>query len=143
MEFPVTIESQDDFDNLVKSRLDREKTKQSELQEQLDAATAEKQELETKAAGLETRATTAEQWRQDREAQDQRAELVKKVADEFGIDAKALRGSTEDDLRAHAEDLKSIIPPPSGPVVPGQEKSPDKPAANELSEFVSDFFGGD
>lgn len=34
MEFPVTIDSQEDFDKLIKPRLDREKTKHADLETQ-------------------------------------------------------------------------------------------------------------
>lgn len=50
MEFPVTIESQEAFDGMVKDRLAREKTKHDELQAQVTSLTSEKDAL-TKAAG--------------------------------------------------------------------------------------------
>lgn len=39
--FPVTLESQDDFDRLIKHRLDREKAKRARLQARIDALTAD------------------------------------------------------------------------------------------------------
>lgn len=118
MDFPVTVNSQDDFDKLVKDRLEREKTKRTDLQDQVDALTAEKQELETKASKWEARATTAEQWKTERETQDEQAKTAKAIADEFGIAVEALKGSTEEELRAHAEILKPLIQPPAAPVLP-------------------------
>lgn len=46
MDFPVTVESQADFDDLVKERLARETRKQEDLQTQLDKVVAEKTAIE-------------------------------------------------------------------------------------------------
>lgn len=130
MEFPVTIESQEAFDQLIKPRLEREKTKQSDLEKQVEALTAEKQDLETKVTDLESRATAAEQWKSDREAQDEHAKITKAVADEFGITPEALKGATEEELRAHAEILQPLIQQPAAPVLPNVG---DQPQDNKLT----------
>lgn len=143
MDFPVTIESQDDFDKLVKSRLDREKTKQDELQQQVDALTAEKQELATQNDTLTQRAESAEQTIADRDAADAHSKLVSDIAGEFGVDSSVLRGTTEEELRDHAGVLKQLLASqPVAPVVPNAGDSPKNPAPTEEEQFVSELFGG-
>lgn len=146
MEFPVTIESQEAFDEVIKDRLSREKTKQVDMQQQIDALTAEKQDaakqitdLTDKVASAETRADEAEKWRTDRETADQVTELRATVAKEFGIDAKTLRGADEAELREHAQVLKDAMP--AVPVVPNIGDSPSG-EASVATQFVTDFFGG-
>src|SRR5690625_1021478 len=102
MDFPVTIESQDDFDKLVKSRSDREKTKQDELQQQVDSLTAEKQELATQNETLTQRAESAEKTIADRDAADAHAKLVSDIAGVCGVDSAVLRSSNEEELSDHA-----------------------------------------
>lgn len=143
MEFPVTIESQDDFDKLVKSRLDREKTKQDELQQQIDSLTAEKQELANQAETLTQRAESAEKTLSDREAADAHLKLVTDIAAEFDVDSAVLRGSTEEELREHAAVLKQLITSqPVAPVVPNAGDSPKRIAPTDLEQFASELFGG-
>ncbi len=143
MDFPVTIESQDDFDKLVKSRLDREKTKQDELQQQIDSLTAEKQELVTQAETLTQRAESAEKTNADRDAADAHSKLVADIAGEFGVDSTVLRGATEAELRDHAAVLKQLLTSqPVAPVVPNAGDSPNKPAPTDLERFASELFGG-
>lgn len=146
MEFPVTIESQEAFDAVIKDRLAREKTKQADLQAQVDSLTAEKQELESKSADLvaasqaaEERASSAEKWRTEREATDNADKLRKSVASEFGISAEALRGDTEESLKEHAQILKGLMP--VAPVITDIGDSPSS-RSSDASEFVAEFFGG-
>ena len=96
MDFPVTVDSQEDFDDLIKPRLEREKTKRVDLQKQVDSLTAEKQELTTKVTDFESRATAAEQWKNERETADALNETRSAVAKEFGVAVEALRGADED-----------------------------------------------
>lgn len=150
MDFPITVESQDAFDELVKSRLSREKTKQTELEQQLETLTAEKQELETKATGLESkatemesRATAAEARVTEFESEKTRAELVSKIADEFKVDAAVLRGSTEEELKSHAEALKPLYSAKTGPL-PDLTKTPtNEPKASPEHDLVKTIFGKD
>lgn len=144
MEFPITIESQEKFNELVSTRLAREKTKQDQLQSQLDVVTAEKQDLESKNNQLTQRATAAEQWKQERESADTHATLVKQIAEEFSLDSSVLRGSTEEELRSHAEVLKPLVQQPVAPVVPGAGQSPNKNSdPDPAREFLRDIGLGD
>lgn len=91
MEFPVTVESQEAFDTMVKDRLAREKTRQDELQAQVTALTAEKETLTKAASGQEAAIEAAK-----KEAADAaKAEVTDSVA-------KVLRAA---EVRALAAEL--------------------------------------
>ena len=92
------------------AKANAEKAKRfDELEEQ------SKSELEKAIA----RAETAEKWKADREAKDAAAGMAAEIAKEKGVPVEALRGSTREELEAHADTLASILPKP--PVAPGAE----------------------
>lgn len=107
---------------------DRAKSNKAALDEltgKYTAAESEKTELATKL--------------QTYEAEKERAALVADVAKEKGVPATALRGNTREELEAHAEAIAELIKP-SGPVIPGQERTPDKVTENPLREFARGVF---
>ena len=71
--------------------------------------------------------------------QQERAALVSEIAEANKVPASALRGSTREELEAHAAVLAELIKP-SGPVIPGQEKSPEKVGDDPLREFTRNLF---
>lgn len=73
------------------------------------------------------------------EAEKERATLVSEVAEAAKVPASALRGNTREELEAHAKVLAELIKP-SGPVIPGQELTPDKVTENPLREFTRNLF---
>ncbi|MCM6761400.1 hypothetical protein NB037_03125 [Rathayibacter sp. ZW T2_19] len=127
MEFPVTIDSQDAFDGLVKERIGRVEAKYADygdLKKRADdadaaiaAAQQERDQAATRAADLETEVskfTAKEQlatWRSD-------------VATATGIPAAILRGSTKEEFEAHAAELKPLLTAQEAPVIPSQGDSP-------------------
>jgi len=94
----------------------------------LDAVKAEKEALAGKVAEFQ--------------AEKERADLVTSVAEESGVPATALRGTTLEELTAHAETLKALLKP-SGPIIPGQEKTPSKVPESEDRTAVKKLFGSD
>lgn len=74
------------------------------------------------------------------EAKEARTTLLNEVAEASGVPANLLRGETKEDLLAHAEVLKPLIKP-SGPVIPGQEKTPYKVPDSPNRAFVGKLFG--
>lgn len=138
MDFPITIESPQDFDELVSERLSQEESK-------IAALTAENQDLTDKLAASEGRATAMEIWRADREAADHAQALRAQVAAEFGVPEDVLRGDTEDALKAHAEQIKPLLTPspPPNPVVPTIGDFPETPPFTAEREFVQNLFGND
>lgn len=73
------------------------------------------------------------------EADKERATLVSEIAEANKVPASALRGSTREELEAHAAVLAELIKP-SGPVIPGQERTPDKVGDDSLREFTNKLF---
>lgn len=76
--------------------------------------------------------------------------LRMRVAAEKGIDAegmKFLAGSTEDELRASADELielaKKMAPKPAAPIIPTDGNTPSNISEpSHLGQFAQDFFGG-
>lgn len=82
-----------------------------------DAEQANMTELEQ----WKSRAESAEQWKAQRESQDSAAQLAKDVAEAKGVPVGALRGSTREELEAHADELLTYLPKkPAAPSADGQ-----------------------
>lgn len=129
--------SQDELDRIIQKRLDRERSRFSDYDD-VKARAEKAAELESVAADLRKR---VEQF----ESRDARSALVKKVADDNGVDADLLaemRGDSEDDLTAQAKRLADRLKPAS-PVIPGQAKSPENAPRDELREFARQLFNKD
>jgi len=141
MEFPVTIDTQDAFDQLVKERLGREKTKVDEATARADAAEAakataeqERDAAQTRATELETQVTTLGAQVQGFESEKQINQLRADIAKTAGVPAAILRGSTKEELEAHAAELKPLLTAQEAPVIPNQGDSPTNPAATDSEE---------
>lgn len=96
-------------------------------------------ELTGKYTAAETERQTLAEKVQTFTQQQERAALVSEIAEANKVPASALRGSTREELEAHAAVLAELIKP-AGPVIPGQEKSPDKVADDPLREFTRNLF---
>jgi len=97
-----------------------------------EASKSEAQKLADRAAAAEAKVAQFESEKQQRE-------WVKAVADATGVPAAALRGSTLEDIQAHAETLKSLVsqepPAPRGPTVPSEgTKAGDGREVSQLSQ---------
>lgn len=150
MEFPITIESQDDFDRHIKDRLDRQKKTIDDLTARAETAESTLADTEQARAALEqerdaavTRATTAETRVGEFETRENIAKLRAEVAQASGVPAAALRGNTKEELEAHAAELKPLLTAQEAPVIPNQGIQPEKPAAGEGEEraAVRTLFG--
>lgn len=107
----------------------------------LETVTAERDKAAGRVAELETANGTLSQRVQEFESKETRSALLQKVSEETGVDASVLRGSTEEELREHAETLKGFLDAaPVAPVVPGQGKMPETKDNPELV-FVGNLFG--
>lgn len=75
----------------------------------------------TEQEKLLARAEAAEKKLADRDAKDAAAATAAEVAKEKGVPVEALRGSTREELEAHAEALAAILPKkPAAPSADGQ-----------------------
>jgi hypothetical protein len=99
-----------------------EESQKSDLQRALDRAEA----AERRAAEFET-VQQIQAWKAD-------------IAKATGVPAQYLRGTTEDELKAHAEELKPLVQN-RGPVIPGLGNIPSTTPTDERT-FVRDLFGG-
>lgn len=109
MDFPVTVESQTAFDELVRERLGRETAKQTELQEKIDALTVERDDLKKNTGDQETAIETAKQ--------EGKAEATSELTDKFRAQlrnaevralAAELHFNDPADALAHIGDLSDI-----------------------------------
>ena len=107
------------------SRSKANKAALDELTAKHELTAAEKSELATKL--------------QTYEAEKERATLVSEVAEAAKVPASALRGNTREELEAHAAVLAELIKP-SGPVIPGQELTPENVGDDSLREFSRRLF---
>lgn len=73
------------------------------------------------------------------ETKDAHNALLSEVSRASGVPASALRGDTKEALESHAEELKALIKP-TAPVIPGQERSPQKISSSPEAEFVGKLF---
>jgi len=125
---PETPAQEPDWKSLARkweSQSKQNKAALDELTGKFTAADSERTELATKLQALE--------------AEKERAALVSEVATAEGVPASALRGNTREELEAHAKVLAELIKP-SGPVIPGQERTPDKVGDDPLREFTRNLF---
>lgn len=142
MEFPVTIDSQEALDELIKPRLAREKTK-------LDDATARAAKAEADLAAIAQERDTLKATNADLqgkvdgfESDKQLTALRAQVAKDKGVPVDVLRGATKEELEAHADEIKPLIKA-RGPVLPNVGDTPDKTATGEEAEreAVRQLFG--
>lgn len=142
MEFPVTINSQDEFDGLVKDRINRVKSQFSDyddLKSQLGQFEAFKAQAEQSLAEAVARAEAAEGKVTEFETAKQINDWRTEVAQATGVPANALRGSTKEEFEAHAAELKPLITG-TGPVIPSQGDQPTATASkNPWSEVLSEL----
>lgn len=147
MEFPVTINDQAGFDELVKARLERERSKfadYDDIKSQVASLTKERDEATDKAdkaladfAALEaSQKEAAERAERERELEQWRNEVAK----ETGLPADLLVGDTREELEVFAEKLKPHFN--NAPHVPDPGKTPDTPPKDEeMREFTRNLFG--
>lgn len=91
--------TQAELDGIVKSRIDKQNAKHA----------GEVDSLNAKIAELTKRCDELAGERDALNAKAQRDAILANVAAEYGIDASVLRGDTEDEIKAHAEQLKSVL----------------------------------
>lgn len=131
MEFPVTIESQDAFDGLVKERIARVEAKfadYGDLKKRADEAETAKAAAEQERDAAASRAIEAETKVSGYESEKQITKLRSDIAKEAGVPVNLLRGSTKEELEEHAAELKPLLTAQEAPVIPTQGDSPSSTA---------------
>lgn len=130
---PVT--SQEDLDRIIENRLVRERRKLADYDQLKEQA--------GKLSGLQAKLEEAEAKVSEFKERDQIATWKHEVAKETGVPESVLRGSTLDDIKAHAQSLKEVISSrPVAPVVRGQGDQPSSSVSNG-QRLVRELFGRD
>ena len=110
-------------------------SRSKENHEALETVTGERDKLTEQVTELTSKVTEfekAEQWRG----------LVADVSKKKGVPADALRGSTREELEAHADVLADLIKTKE-PVAPGQGLHPSQAPVDETREFAKRLFHKD
>lgn len=132
--------TQADLDRIIADRLSRERAKYadySDLQKKAKAFDEAQEAAKTEQQKLADRAAAAEAKVAEYEARAKLANFAKEIVKDSKVPADALRGTTEDEIRAHFEQLKALIPADSEkeddgkPYVPYRELSKSKADAPE------------
>lgn len=135
-------QSQDELNKLISKRVAREREKFADyndlkstsesLSKSLEKTKTERDNLKAQIEGLEK----AEQVRSLKES------IAEEYA-EYGIRSGVLRGESEEELREHAEDLKSIMGSRVGSShIPRQGDVPPQAPASEELKAARSLFGG-
>ena len=138
MEFPITVESQEQFDGLVKDRLGRQQKTIDDLTTRADTAEASLATVTQERDAAVTRAETAEKSVAEFEGKEQVSKWRTEVAEATGVPAGILRGTTKEDFEAHAAELKPLLTAQESPVLPNQGKTPNAPATTSKWAGVID-----
>lgn len=120
-EFTV-IETQEQFDNAIKARLDREKNKYTEqlngyeeLKTQFEDAQKQISDLSAALQSANDKASSFDEQIAERDSKIQAYEMASvktKIANEMGLSFDAidfLQGSDEESIRKSAESLKNLV----------------------------------
>lgn len=145
--------TQADLDRIIADRVSRErakfadyaalKTKAAEFDKLADAQKTELQKAQERADAAEKRAA-------EFESRDQRAKWAADIVKDSKVPASALRGATEDELKAHFEELKALIPAEEapkpkpgavGPYVPTEGSNPTGTLGGPRQAFAN-FLSG-
>lgn len=123
---PIT--TQEDLDKVIGARLAREREKYADYDD-LKAAASKLAEAEERLSQIDAQAAL-DKIRND-------------VAQETGVPAELLRGSTKDELTAHASALAEVLKArPSVPVIPTQGATPSVSEADSARRaFAQELFG--
>lgn len=87
------------------------------VRERVDRANKQRKELESEKKGLTEQIANLSAELEVYKQKELLRELAEKVSEETGVPANVLRGTSEEELRSHAESLKSLIVTPSAPYV--------------------------
>lgn len=115
---PIT--TQEAFDKAVQARINR---------------------VNAKVAAEKARAENAEKELADLKNANQIRDWKEEVADETGVPVKLLRGSTKEEIKAHAEDIAASFKPDAAPVVESDGKQPGSPKNDPYADLANSLFG--
>jgi len=133
--------TQADLDRIIQDRVARVQSKYADYDDlkakagQVEAFQSRISELESTNGELTGQVQTFTQ-------EKERAALVSAIAKDKKVPADALRGTTKEELEAHADQLAELFKP-SGPIIPGQESTPGQVPGSPERKFVGSLFGSE
>lgn len=133
--------SQADLDRIIQDRVARERSKYADYDD-LKAAAGEVEAFKSRIGELEATNSELDGKVKTFETEKERSVIVADVAKVKKVPASALRGNTREELEAHADELAELFKP-SGPVVPGQERTPNNIPDSPTRQFVGKLFGSE
>ena len=133
--------SQADLDRIIQDRVARERAKYADYDD-LKATAGQVDTFQSRISELEATNGDLSGKVEAFEAKETRATLASDIAKTSGVPVAALRGNTREELEAHAADLAPLFKT-SGPVIPGQERTPHSIPASPDRQFVGKLFGSD
>jgi hypothetical protein len=135
---PIT--SQQELDQALKTRLERERAKfkdyndlKAKAAEFDKVAEAQKSDLQRQVERAEAAEKEAAELRSAREIEGWKAQVSKKT----GVPANVLRGSTLDELEDHAASLKSLLPEPRPGRVPSEGRTVTTGSGDPAQQLAS------
>lgn len=133
--------TQEELNRIIQDRVARVKNQYADYDD-VKARAEQAGTFESRIAELEATNGELTGKIQSFESEKERAEIISAVAKDKKVPAGALRGSTREELEAHADQLAELLKP-SGPVIPGQELAPDKIPSSPNVAFARQLFGKD
>lgn len=115
------------------------------IRERVDRANKQKKELSSENKELAEQVKNLSAQLEELQTEKHLRELVKSISEETGVPANLLRGTTEDELREHAEELKGYISKPSAPYIgsdgfAADGKEQKQSARDKFAETIDDLF---
>lgn len=134
------INTQEEFDQRIKERIDRAEAKvrgEYADYDDLKAAAASAQKSAEELAALKKE-------KADREAAEELRKVAQEVAEEAKVPASLLRGSTREELEAHAKAIAEEYGKRAAPKVPAAGGfSTDADGDDDMRKFVRQLTGRD
>ncbi len=134
--------TQEEFDAALEAAV-KERTNGA-VRERADRLNKQKKELSSENKELTAKVDALTAQLEELQAKEQLRDLVNKVSEESGIPAELLRGTTEEELTAHAEALKTYIEKPSAPFVgsdgfAADTRSSKKSVEQKFGDYVEEM----
>jgi len=133
------IQSQEEFDRAIARRIAEERAKFQGYDEYRAAAARLKEIEDADRSDLEKARAEAAEWRAKAEGLEAAARLERQKAEaaaKWGVPAEALRGSTEEEVVLHAEQLAALLKPPAAGLVGSEGRGPAQAGASTAALFA-------
>lgn len=138
------IETQEELEEVLKERLDRERSKYADYEElQKKAALYEelKQSKDEDLAQAQKKIADLEAAAEERKKSDELKAEAEAVAKETGVPVQLLRGQNKEELEEHAKAIVEAYKDDPAPKVDLGNPSSGDTSEDEKRQYVNDLFG--